>query len=142
MTPIGGAVSSPEDLAKRSPLLAPLIDPYTHDFLSLSIGMDPVDARVINALKVVRGSGPCVEKTGHRFRDIRKITPSTPNEIDNRARTALAGIIRDGDIRYIGTTIDYNESATQMIQARVQWINLRAGDGEVRYSTLLPTTGE
>ncbi len=136
MSPVGQAVSTPGAMAKPPMLLAPLIDPYSHDFLSLTVGMDPIDAAVINALKIVRGSGPAVSDVGARFGDIRKITPATPNDIKSQVKTALAGLIRRGDIRYIGTTIDSSESGTQTIEARIQWVNLRAFDGTTRSTSM------
>ncbi|MCP4674332.1 MAG: hypothetical protein GY854_02200 [Deltaproteobacteria bacterium] len=136
MSPIGQAVSTPGALATPTILLAPLIDPYTHDLLSLTDGMDPIDAQVINALKIVRGSGPAVSDVGARFGDIRKITAATPNDIKAQVQTALSGLVRRGDIRYAGTIIDYNEPGKQMVQARIQWINLRAFDGSVRNTSI------
>ncbi len=142
MNPIGQAVSTPGALAPPNILLAPLIDPVTHDFLSLENGMDPVDAMVINALKIVRGSGPAVQNVGNRLRDIRKITEATKNEIKAQVQTALADLIRRGDIRYLGTDFDVYAPGDQTIQARVKWENLRAFDGAVRSAPLQVTPSE
>jgi len=122
--------------------LAPKIDPATHDFLSLTEGMDPVDAMVINALKIVRGSGASVMDVGARFRDIRKIKTETPGEIKAQVQTALSILIRRGDIRYVGTSIDINEPGSQTIQATIKWVNLRAFDNATRSTTLVLSTYE
>lgn len=142
MNPLGEAVSQPQLIQRPSPLLAPKIDPVTNDFLSLIEGMDHVDAMVINALKIVRKSGPSVMEVGNRFRDIKKIKPETPGELKSQVRTALAMLIRRGDIRYVGATIDINDPGNQTVQITIQWVNLRSFDNSVRSTKLELATYE
>jgi hypothetical protein len=139
-TPIGSAVATPSALATPTILLAPNIDPTTNDFVSVFTGMDPVDAAVINAIKIVRNSGPAVTDVGNRLSDVRKITKSTVNELKAEIRSALDLLIRKRDINYLGAIVDYNEPGQQFIQIRPRWINLRAFTGTVQSANIVVST--
>ena len=139
-TPVGYGVISPGQLAPPSALLARWVDPQTNDFASMTVGMDPIDAQVLLALKVVRNSGPAVAEVGARYIDLKKIQPSTLTDIKAMTKKALSRLIANGDIRYKGVTYDLEDPGNQQIQARVQYVNLRAMDGQVR-EAIIPTPG-
>ncbi len=140
-SPVGYGVTSPGQLAPPSPLLADNIDPQTHDYVSLFRSIDPIDAQVIIALKIVKGSGAAVEDDGSRFRDIRKITQSVKTEIKSEVRRALARLIANRDIKYKGVAFDVFDPSNRTIQARVQWVNLRAFDGAVKSASISFSAG-
>ena len=134
--PVGYGVTVPSRLGAPSPLLAENIDPVTHDFVNLSSGVDPVDAQVIIALKMVRGSGASVVEDGQRFSTIRKITDTVQTQIDSLVREALKRLITQQDIEYVGITFEDLDPGSQTINATVRWINLRALDESERRAPL------
>jgi hypothetical protein len=134
--PVGYGVTAPARLGAPSPLLAENIDPKTHDYIDLTSGVHPVDAQVLIALKVVRGSGASVTEDGQRFATVRKITTTVKTEIESLVREALARLISQQDIEYLGTTFENVDPGNQTINATVQWKNLRALDDEVRSAPL------
>jgi hypothetical protein len=71
--PIGGAVSQTDPLLGPSNLLADYIDPGTKEYLSLTRGMDPIDAQALIALSYIRAAGPATEQDGNKLRDIKKM---------------------------------------------------------------------
>ena len=143
LSPVGSAISTPAGLGPPSPLLADNIDPQTGDFASLFVGIDPIDAQVINAVKIVRGSGASVTEDGMRLVDIRKIKDDTEDDIRNEVRRALSRLIQNQDIRFSGTKFDYIEKGSQFIQIRVQWVNLRSFDRTPREAVIpYPPRGE
>ena len=142
-SPVGSPVSTPAALGPPSPLLADNIDPSTGDFASLFVGIDPIDAQVINAVKIVRGSGASVTEDGMRLADIRKIKDDTQDDIKGQVRRALSRLIQNQDIRFLGTSFDYLEKGSQFIQIRVQWVNLRSFDRTPKENTIpYPPRGE
>lgn len=139
--PIGFGVSQPRDLAPSSPLLADYIDPTTNDYVSLFDSLDPIDAAVINALKIVRTSGAAVTQVGNRFRLLRKITNSIEREIQNLVQEALQTLIRNGDIAYQGTDILRKDLGGGQIDIRITWRNLRSFVGAVSSTVIRYTVG-
>jgi hypothetical protein len=137
-TPIGYGVAPPSLLGPPSPLLADKINPITHDYESLSEGRDPIEAQVLIALSIVRGSGAAVLNIGHRLHEIRKILPSLQHDIESKVREALKLLIKNRDIRYRGIELSINDEGNQTVEAVVKWVNLRAFDGVVR-NTPIPT---
>jgi len=131
LSPLGQSFTSPSALGPPSTLLADNIDPETHDYNSLTTGIDPIDSQVLTALSVIRGSGAAVEDTGNKFADIRKITKSVRTEIDTEVRTTLGRLISAGDIRFDGTIFDFIDDGNQAVNIRIQWVNLRSGTGAV-----------
>ena len=128
MAPLGGAVSSTTGLATPSILFGPNIDPSTNDFVSLIDGIDAIDSQVVLAMKLRRNTGPSITNQGHELDKIRKIKESTPNDIKAQIRRTLDRLIKNRDIRFIGTIIDINDPGNQTIQGRTEWVNLRAFD--------------
>lgn len=108
------------------------IDPTTHDFVSLTTTIDPIDAQVIIALKVVRASGPSVAEDGNRLHEVRKMGDGAQAEIKSLVQEALSRLIFNRDIRYLGTDFDYWEPGYQAGTATVKWVNLRARDKQTR----------
>lgn len=137
VTPMGYGVTAPGRLGPPSPLLADAIDPVTHDYVSLVHGVDPIDAKVVNVLKIARGSGAAVTATGNRFHELKKITEDLALTIESMVLEALARMIADGEIEYGGTVYDYWDPAGQFVQARVSWYNLRAADTAPRQTAVV-----
>lgn len=134
-SPIGFFIGSPGALGDPSPLLADNIDPDTNDFASLFTGMDVIDAQVLVAVTIVRGSGSSVTEDGIKITS-RKITESVKNEITADVRTSLKRLINNGDIEFV--KIDFGENdenidkSNQVINSRIEYVNLRAMDNKVR----------
>ncbi|MHC4501010.1 MAG: hypothetical protein ACYS21_18065 [Planctomycetota bacterium] len=134
--PVGYGVTSPSRLGAPSPLLAENIDPETHDYVSLTSGVHPIDSQVIIALKVARNSGASVTEDGQRFTTVKKITNTVKTQIESLVREALGRLIAQQDIEYFGTTFETVDPGNQTINATVQWANLRAADDQVRSAPL------
>lgn len=128
--------TAPSRLGDPSVLLCDNIDPKSHDFVSLTTTIDPIDAQVINALKIKRGSGASVFNDGNRFHEIKKISDSVQSEIKGLAREALTRLIDQRDIQYRGVIFQQIDSASQTINVTIQWVNLRARDRAIRYHTI------
>lgn len=122
----GGPATETLPRTPATPLLADYIDPDTNDYVSLAIGFDPVDAQVINALKIVRRSGASVFEIGTRLKDIRKITDSIRNEIESQIRFALAPLVKNRDIIIESIIFDIVDPGNQTVQVRPVWRNLRS----------------
>lgn len=90
-----------------------------------------MEAAVLLAFSIVRGSGAAVVNVGHRFHTIRKILPSIQNEIDSKAREALGLLIKNRDIQYRGVELTVHDESNQTVEAVVKWVNLRAMDGRM-----------
>jgi len=136
VSPVGFGITAPSALAPPSPLLADNIDPTTNDYVSLTVGVDPIDAAVVNAVKIVRGSGAAVVSDGARFYKITKITNSIEKEIESIVLEALLRLIRNRDIEYKGVDFLQMDPSTQTVEIAVKWVNLRALDGRIRTSTV------
>lgn len=134
-SPAGFFIASPGALTSPSSLLADNIDPDTNDFASLFTGMDVIDAQVLVAVTIVRGSGPAVIEDGIKFTS-RKMTESIKTEVEADVRTALQKLINNGDIEF--TEIDFGDDdenidpSNQVVNTRVEYVNLRARDSTVR----------
>jgi hypothetical protein len=132
---LGFFIKSPGALPNPSPLLADNIDPETNDFASLFNGMNVIDAQVIVAVTYVRGTGAAIQEDGILFTS-RKITASTPREIEADVRIALGRLIRNADIRLVSVDFgDDNEGidpGNQVVNMLIKYVNLRALDQQVR----------
>ena len=135
-TPLGYGVSAPSNLSAPSPILADNINPETHDYTSLLVGLDPVDSQVYMALSIRRDSGAAVVGIGNRFHTVRKMGNDAKNEIEALVREALSTLIKNRDIDYRGTDFNVFDMSTQSTEIIVKWVNLRAFDGKVRTRTL------
>ena len=123
---------APSQLARPSPLLADNIDPNSHDYVSLTETVHPIDAQVILALKLDRGSGAAVENDGIRLRDIRKMTDDAQTQIKSRVREALGRLISAGDVRLVGVSFENWDESSQAGGPFVRFVNLRARDDRIR----------
>lgn len=142
MSPLGIGVYSIGSLPAASPLLSDFIDPATNDFRSLFVSLDPIDLQVINALKIVRGSGPVVIEDGNNLESIKKITNTIRRDIESEIKIALARLIRNGDIRYKGISEVKIQPENQYVEWMVSWYNLRSTHkGNVRSASLIFNPG-
>ena len=133
--PAGAIVTATDPLDQPSPLKARLWDPKEKDWVSLTRGMDPIDAQVVNAISIIRWAGPTTEEEGTRIRDIRKMSPSLQDQVKSEVNRALARLRRNRDIRLVGIYFDIESPGQQMLQFRVEYINLRAPKGSTRSVT-------
>lgn len=130
--PVGYVVLAPSQLGAPSPLLADNIDPETHDFVSLFTSVHPIDAQVILAMKLERGSGAAVMQDGIRLRDITKMDDGAKNQIRSRIVQALSRLTKAGDIILKSVTFDVWDKSTQSGGPTVKYVNLRAYDNRIR----------
>jgi hypothetical protein len=137
-SPIGFFVPSPGVGDPVSPMIADDIDPETHDYKSILEGADTIDAQVLIALKVFRGSGSAVTADGQTFRDIDKLTDDVATIIESDVRRALDRLLRNRDIRLVATGKDEPGiqvvvfSEEQAAEVIVRYRNLRSLDSTVR----------
>lgn len=125
VTPLGRAPSVTEPYTTYSPITADYIDPTTQEYLSLTKGMDPIDAQVLIALKTIRGSGAAVMEDGHRLKDIRKITRDVVMRVQAEVRNTLGLLVRNRDIR-IDTIEVTVRKGSQQVDLQLDYYNLRA----------------
>jgi hypothetical protein len=137
VTPLGFFVPQTFADPKGPPaILADAIDPHTREYLSISKGADPVDAQVVDALAIVRGSGAAVTADGQDFASIRKIDDSTVGLIEGEAKRALARLLAAGDIEFVKLAGAADDDWSEVY---VQYRNLRAHDRRrVRSARVLP----
>jgi hypothetical protein len=125
VTPLGRAPGTAEPVKFYSPIVADYIDPTTQDYLSLTKGMDPIDAQVLVAMKTVKGSGAAVLEEGNNLKSIRKIEPGTARRVQNDIRAAISKLVTNGDIRIVEIDTE-TRAGQQQVDARVDYENLRA----------------
>jgi hypothetical protein len=125
------------DPTKPPGILADAIDPTTGEYLSISKGMDPIDAQMILALSVKRGSGASVTEDGQTFFEIKKIDESTPALIEARTRSSAKRLTDRGDVAF-ATLTPFADSASQSGSVAVQYRNLRARGPQARTLLVLP----
>lgn len=128
----GYIVAAPSVLGRPSPLLCDNIDPTTHDFASLFNSVDPIDAQVVIAMKIARGSGASVVEDGSRLREVTKMDDAAQSEIRSLVREALSRLINQRDIQYKGVEFSVWDPSSQTGTAVVKWVNLRSRDKELR----------
>lgn len=124
--------TAPSRLGAPSVLLCDNIDPRSHDFVSLTTTIDPIDAQVILAMKLKRGSGASVFNVGNRLHEVRKMGDSVQSEIKGLVKEALQQLVDRRDIQYRGVVFDLIDPANQTIYMTIKWVNLRARDREIR----------
>jgi hypothetical protein len=138
VTPAGAFVPQLFDDPGRPPgILADAIDPHTGEYLSILKGIDPIDAQVLDAMKIKRGSGAAVRNDGQRFADIKKVDDAAASLIDGEARRALARLSENQDIRVISVdaVADQNHDYADVV---VQFKNLRARPKDLRAARVTP----
>jgi len=122
---IGVSVSVTLPVETFSPITADYIDPATGDYVSMTSGLDPIDAQVVIALNTVRGSGAAVKDEGNNLESVRKIGETVQREIESEVRVALKRLIENGDIKLGTFTFDIQPS-NHYVNATVNYQNLRA----------------
>jgi hypothetical protein len=85
-------------------------DGATKDFLLDAnghyLGIHPVDQQVALALICGLGTMPAAPKVGAAFRQIKRITPSTPKQAEDMARTALSSLVSGGLIKIVAIEVE------------------------------------
>lgn len=138
LTPAGLFVPQTFDDPSQPPgILADAIDLQTGEYLSILKGVDPIDAQVLDAMKIKRASGAAVRNDGQRFADIEKVDDSTASLIDGEARRALSRLAENQDIRVVSVepVVDQNNDYADVF---VQFKNLRARPRELRAARVTP----
>lgn len=125
------------DPTKPPGILADAIDPTTGEYLSISKGMDPIDAQMILALSVKRASGASVSEDGQTFFEIKKIDESTPSLIEARTRNSTKRLTERGDVAFAALA-PFADSASQSGSVAIQYRNLRARGPQARTLLVLP----
>lgn len=137
LTPAGFFVPQTFADPKKPPgVIAPAIDPKTHEFLSIDKGMDPIDSQVLIALTRKRGSGAAVAEHGQSFDEIRKIDDTTAALLESKTRTALKRLTDRGDIVISRLTPEANQDG-DTANLTVEFQNLRARGGPVARKVLV-----
>lgn len=118
-------------------ILADAIDPLTHEYLSIRQGMDPIDAQVLIALKVVRKSGASVQDDGQDFATIENVDDQTPALIEAKTRLALRRLLENRDIEIVqlGPATDPADQSAYVV---LEYRNLRRERAKVRTLKILP----
>jgi hypothetical protein len=112
--------------------LADAVDPTTHEYLSVFVGFDPVDAAVLEALKRVRNSGAAVTGVGHRFVDVDKVDNRAADEIEAEARFALRVLVQRGDVQLYAVNVNADPDNPDWAEVTCTYINLRARNPQYR----------
>lgn len=97
-------------------MLADPIDCETGELLSIERGFDPVDADVLFALRVERGSGSAVEDVGQQFRKATHVDPALPALLREETRLALQHLVDVGDVSFTGSTVTADDYADLQIR--------------------------
>lgn len=84
----------------------------------------PVDQAVALALLVRLGTLGSVPSMGAGFRNIRKIGPTTPNQVENMARVALARLVQAQSIKILSIQVETKRKPGSIAIA-VSYTNLR-----------------
>jgi hypothetical protein len=94
--------------------LADDIDPLTGDLRTVLSGIDPIDAMVIQAVRVDEGSGASTNGTGNRFRQIQKVDDSVEQSVRFEYQRCLADLVKRKLIRIdqIVVTVDGSDTVS------------------------------
>lgn len=74
------------------------IDPETGDYASVMQGVHPIDAMVLQRIRVRRGSGASVMNYGNEFHKVDKMVDGVQMELEHELKRAMRDLI---DARYI-----------------------------------------
>jgi hypothetical protein len=118
-------------------ILADAIDPATGEFMSIRMGMHPVDAQVLLAVTVKRKSGASVMDDGQDFDSIRKIDDQALSLIEAKTRLILKRLIDNRDIEIVSLT-PVVDPTTASGYTSFQYRNLRQRRAPVRTLAILP----
>lgn len=97
-------------------MLADPIDFETGELLSIERGFDPVDAAVITALRIERGSGSAVEDVGQQYRKATHVDPALPALLREETRLALEHLVDAGDITFAVEPVTADDYADLQIR--------------------------
>jgi len=134
--PVG---TCPDALQYNAPkvgvFLADAIDPETGDYRSIARGVDPVEAAVLEALLVRRGTGSAVRDDGIRLDDLQLIDDAFEGVLRSEVTYALRRLIEAEQIEITGLVITTeNDAATVEIRFR----NLTRDPGNQARTVQLP----
>lgn len=118
------------DPASPPALLADYIDPATGELLSLFTYVHPVDAMVVEAFRLERGTGAAIQNDGHAFSAIKKVTEATPRQLEDEARRILKPLVDRGDIKIGTLQTEVGIDATDLGAVFIEYTNLHTGKGQ------------
>lgn len=143
LPPAGGfpvGIPPENQTSARAPalFLADAVDAVTGDYLSVLRGVDPVEARALEALRVRRGSGSAVMDDGHQLHTLEVIDDKLPVLLRAAIEFAWKRLLDDRLIELVSADVD-PEGDTASV--RIVFLNLVSGtDGRfsLPLQTLLP----
>jgi hypothetical protein len=109
--------------AKPPAILGDNIDPSTGEYLSILIGIHPVDSHVITRLRTERGSGVSVAAVGHEFAKIRKVDDAFVRRVQDAVELMFADLIDRRDIELPKTSVVEDGDTGHVY---FEYVNLRA----------------
>ena len=117
------------DPAKPPVILADLLRASDGEQLSVLTGVHPVDAAVMEAFRLSKGTGAAVTNDGQEFRKIRKVGPSTERQLRDEASRVLAPFVERGDvsIEALESEAGTGNTGTDGGAVFVGYVNLRTG---------------
>ena len=143
-SPLSFFLAAPGAFGPPAAVLADNIDPFTHDFVDLFTGADPIDAQVLQAIVILRSSGASVFEFGLRIDDT-KMLASLKVNIESAVAAALSTLVKNRDIEFRGTDFGEDDEgidpSNQQANLVIRWVNLRAFDNVTRNLTVPLNSG-
>lgn len=131
-TPLGYYVETVEDeSALPVPILADYIDPDTGDIIRLNEGRMPIDAAIIEGIRVDRGTGAAVLEVGQTLRKVRHTDETSLAEIPTRARDGVEELERQGLVRFesvVGPDLNPKDESSASYTAYIRDLTVSASD--------------
>lgn len=97
----------------------------TFEFLSLTVGIHPIDEQVLTALTLAAKSGAAVLNDGNDFASVRKLGSGADKELEAIAKNALKRLIANGDVEIVSLKVIVDGDAAEIA---LGYRNLRATD--------------
>lgn len=136
VTPASGfAVNEAGEVLKPLPILADKISVETGEVLSLLEGYDPLDAFVIEAMRVERDSGAAVQGIGQRFKSVTHVEDTNPQIIDSLTREAFRPVISDGLLELEPVKAKANEKDGAQLEVEIEYKDATAQDDTPKNQT-------
>lgn len=107
-------------------ILADAIDPETGELLSLTRGARLADAFAVQAMRVQRGTGACVQSLGNRYREIELVQDGIQQIIDSMTREAFAAAEDAGVARLERVQVEVDASDPSQTSTVIEYRDLLA----------------
>lgn len=116
------------DPAKPPAMLADDLDVATGELRSLFSRVHPVDAAVVEQLRLHRGSGAAVEDEGTLFRKFDKVYDNTAAAVEDEIRRALKPLVDRRDIRIDTVAVESGVDDPTMVASVGEYTNLHTDE--------------